>query len=107
VLERQDRVFTALADSTRRQLLTMLATTSPRTATQLAHELPITRQGIVKHLDLLADAGLVRAQTHGREKRYTFSPAPLQSATDWIEAVGKQWEERLARLKDFVEGDEG
>lgn len=105
MLERQDRVFTALADSTRRELLMTLATNSPRTATQLAREFPITRQGIVKHLDLLAEAGLVQSRTQGREKRYSFSPEPLQSASAWIDAVGKQWDERLARLKDFVEGE--
>lgn len=101
----EDRVFSALADTTRRQLLMTLATSSPKTATQLAREFPITRQGIIKHLDLLANAGLVRAQAHGREKRYSFAPEPLQSASEWIEMVGRQWDERLARLKQFVEDE--
>lgn len=103
--QRQDRVFAALADSTRRRLLTTLAESSPKTATQLARDFPITRQGIIKHLDLLADAGLVQAKAQGREKRYSLSPEPLESVSAWIEAIGAQWDERLLRLKNFVEGD--
>ena len=105
MIEIEDRVFTALADATRRRLLTTLAQSSPKTATQLAREFPITRQGIMKHLDLLAHAGLVQAQTKGREKRYVFNPESLQTASVWIESIGKQWDERLQRLKHLVEDD--
>ncbi|MBV9231777.1 MAG: helix-turn-helix transcriptional regulator [Chloroflexi bacterium] len=105
MIESEDRVFTALADSTRRRLLTTLAQSSPKTATQLAREFPITRQGIMKHLDLLAHAGLVQVQTKGREKRYVFDPESLQTASAWIEAIGKQWDERLQRLKNLIEDD--
>jgi predicted transcriptional regulator len=103
MIEIEDRVFAALADANRRRLLTRLAQSSPKTATQLAREFPISRQGIVKHLDLLAHAGLVQAQTKGREKRYLFDPTSLQIASAWIETIGKQWDERLQRLKDFIE----
>jgi predicted transcriptional regulator len=103
MIEIEDRVFTALADATRRRLLTQLAQSSPKTATQLAREFPITRQGIMKHLDLLAHAGLVQVQTKGREKRYVFNPESLQAASAWIETIDKQWDERLQRLKNLVE----
>ena len=105
MIEIEDRVFTALADATRRRLLTRLAQSSPKTATQLAREFPITRQGIMKHLDLLAHAGLVQVQTKGREKRYVFNPESLQAASSWIETIDKQWDERLQRLKSLVEDD--
>jgi predicted transcriptional regulator len=105
MIEIEDRVFTALADATRRRLLTRLAQSSPKTATQLAREFPITRQGIMKHLDLLAHAGLVQVQTKGREKRYVFNPESLQAASAWIETIDKQWDERLQRLKNLVEDD--
>jgi predicted transcriptional regulator len=105
MIEIEDRVFAALADANRRRLLTRLAQSSPKTATQLAREFPISRQGIVKHLDLLAHAGLVQAQTKGREKRYLFDPTSLQIASAWIETIGKQWDERLQRLKNFIEDD--
>ncbi len=103
--ELEDRVFVALADTTRRQLLTTLAQSSPKTATQLAREFPITRQGILKHLDVLAEAGLVQTQTKGREKRYVFNPTSLQAASVWIEEIAKHWDERLQRLKNLVESD--
>jgi len=105
MIEIEDRVFTALADATRRRLLTRLAQSSPKTATQLAREFPITRQGIMKHLDLLAHAGLVQVQTKGREKRYVFNPESLQAASAWIETIDKQWDERLQRLKSLVKND--
>lgn len=105
MIEIEDRVFTALADATRRRLLTTLAQSSPKTATQLACEFPITRQGIMKHLDRLSHAGLVQVQTKGREKRYVFNPESLQAASAWIETIGKQWDERLQRLKQLVEDD--
>ena len=107
MIEIEDRVFTALADANRRRLLSRLAQSSPKTATQLAREFPITRQGIMKHLDLLAHAGLVQVQTKGREKRYVFNPESLQAASAcasaWIETIDKQWDERLQWLKNLVE----
>ena len=104
--ETDDAIFIALADSTRRRLLTTLAERSPTTATQLTREFPLTRQGISKHLDLLAGAGLVRMQTRGREKRYWLSPRPLSEVSDWVDAVNLKWAERMRRLKRLVESDE-
>ena len=105
MIELEDRVFTALADANRRRLLTRLAQSSPKTATQLAREFPISRQGIVKQLDLLAQARLVQVQTRGREKQYLFDPTSLQTASAWIETIGQQWDERLQQLKQFLEED--
>jgi DNA-binding transcriptional ArsR family regulator len=90
-------VFGALADSTRRNLLSALAE-HPATATELAGELPISRQAVVKHLNSLAEAGLVSRQRAGREVRYSVTPAPLSSAVSWIATVGSQWDDRLAAL---------
>src|SRR5260221_11339895 len=105
MIEIEDRVFAALADANRRRLLTRLAQSSPKTATQLAREFPISRQGIIKHLDRLSHAGLVQVQTKGREKQYVFDPHSLQTPSARSESIGKQWDERLQRLKDLVEDD--
>jgi len=102
----EERVFTALADTTRRRLLATLAQNSPKTATQLAEEFPYSRQNIVKHLGILSEAGLVQARHQGRENRYTFNPEPLHNASAFIETIGAQWDARLQRLKDFVENSE-
>jgi DNA-binding transcriptional ArsR family regulator len=92
-----DAVFGALADPTRRALLTRVAA-HPATATELAGGLPISRQAVVKHLGALADAGLLERQRSGREVRYRVTPAPLTDAVSWIAEVGGQWDDRLAAL---------
>src|SRR5262245_15928697 len=107
MLELEEAVFAALADPNRRKLLATLAENSPKTATQLKQEFKITRQGIMKHLDLLAQAGLVQSQTQGREKRYWFTPEPLDNVSAWIKTIGATWEKRLHRLKDLVENEDG
>lgn len=99
-------IFAALADPVRRDLLMKLAEGAPKTATQLAEDYPITRQGIVKHLHILEDAGLVTTHQRGREKRYTFTPEPLGELNDWITAINARWDERLLRLKRFIESED-
>ena len=69
-----DAVFSALADPTRRGLVTRLTRDGPRTATLLARDLPITRQAVVHHLQALGEAGLVDAAREGREVRYRATP---------------------------------
>jgi DNA-binding transcriptional ArsR family regulator len=98
-------IFDALADPTRRDLLVNLAEASPKTATQLAEEYPITRQGILKHLNILEQAGLVAVQQTGREKRYTLTPEPLSDVDEWIKAISAKWDERLLRLKTLLEDE--
>jgi len=97
-----DAVFVALADPTRRRLLERLAT-RPSSATSLAAKFPLTRQAVVKHLGALADAGMVAKQRHGREVRYQLESAPLGEASDWLTTLSARWEQRLLRLKRFVE----
>lgn len=98
-------IFAALADPMRRQLLVNLAQNSPKTATQLAQEFPITRQGILKHLHILEDVGLVTVYQKGREKRYTLTPEPLSELDRWIKDISAKWDERLLRLKAFLEDE--
>jgi DNA-binding transcriptional ArsR family regulator len=99
-------IFAALADPTRRKLLANLAESSPKTATQLAEEYPITRQGILKHLRILEAAGLVAVNQQGREKRYSFTPEPLSELEQWIQDLSGKWDERLLRLKTFLENEQ-
>ena len=96
-------VFAALADATRRQLMGMLAEGGPTTATRLAAALPITRQAVAKHLDVLEAGGLVHATRAGRETRWSLDPAPLDDAAAWIAEVGAGWDRRLAALRETVE----
>jgi DNA-binding transcriptional ArsR family regulator len=90
-------VFEALADPMRRRLLQTISA-SPATATELAGELPISRQAVAKHLSALSQAGLLERQRSGRDVRYRVTPAPLSDAVSWMAGVGGQWDERLERL---------
>src|SRR6185295_16138961 len=94
------------ADPMRRELLVNLAEHSPRTATQLAEKYTITRQGILKHLNILAAAGLVDVHQKGREKRYVLTPAPLSEYDAFVKSLNAKWDRRLSRLKALVEMDE-
>jgi DNA-binding transcriptional ArsR family regulator len=91
-------VFGALADPTRRRLLQAISDRPEATATELASELPISRQAVIKHLSALADAGLLDRERAGREVHYRVTPAPLSDAVSWMAAVGGQWDTRLAAL---------
>jgi DNA-binding transcriptional ArsR family regulator len=96
-------VFSALSDRNRRFLLETLARRETATATELAAELPVTRQAVAKHLAALGQAGLVRATREGRESRYRLTPGPLGEAMAWLVEVGGAWDERLASLRAYVE----
>jgi DNA-binding transcriptional ArsR family regulator len=92
-------VFDALADPTRRAVMRSVAEDGPVTATQLAARLPVTRQAVAKHLDVLGAAGLVTFAREGREVRWTLTPGPLADAVHWMEDVGGAWDRRLSNLQ--------
>jgi DNA-binding transcriptional ArsR family regulator len=94
-----EAVFDALADRTRRSVLRAVAEDGPLTATELAGRLPVSRQAVSKHLDVLAEAGLVRRERDGRDVRFSLDAAPLGDALAWIAAVGSKWDRRLATLE--------
>ena len=97
-----EAVFDALGDPGRRALVASVADRGTATATELAAELPVTRQAVAKQLTALADAGLLRATRAGRETRYEVTPEPLQEAVAWMVEVGSQWDDRLARLGESL-----
>jgi DNA-binding transcriptional ArsR family regulator len=101
----QQDVFAALADPTRRQLVSWLAV-RPATATELAKRLPISRQAVAKHLDVLDEARLVARQRTGRDVRYSLEAERLAAASAWLANVSARWESRLQRLKRYVEEGE-
>jgi DNA-binding transcriptional ArsR family regulator len=96
-------VFGALADPTRLRLLDLIAQHGTATATMLADELPISRQGIVQHLTVLADVGLVAGRREGRERRFHVRSVALSDAAAWMEERAQQWDVRLAAIKGLAE----
>jgi DNA-binding transcriptional ArsR family regulator len=101
--DRAGAVFGALSDPTRRRLLAAIAQHPAATATELAAELPISRQAVLKHLTALGDAGLLDRQRSGREVRYRVTPEPLSDAVSWMAEVGGEWDDRLRSLKRRLE----
>ena len=94
-----DRVFKALADPTRRHLLDRLFERDGRTLTELESELEMTRFGVMKHLRVLEDAGLVVAHKTGREKLHFLNAVPIRLIHDrWID---KYRERRVSALVDL------
>jgi DNA-binding transcriptional ArsR family regulator len=103
-----EQVFAALADPTRRTILSALASGGAATATELADQLPVTRQAIAKHLFLLADAGLVTAE-HGerRRVRYRLPSEPMRVAQQFLAAMANDWDARLDALTQHLNRSAG
>lgn len=99
-----DRVFKALADPTRRFLLDLLFAQDGRTLTALESELEMTRFGVMKHLRLLEDAGLVVTRREGREKLHFLNPVPIRLVHDrWIDKYTERQVTALTDLKSQLE----
>ncbi|WP_336713543.1 ArsR/SmtB family transcription factor [Arthrobacter sp. USHLN218] len=98
-------VFAALGDETRWQILTTLGT-APASASALAAGFPISRQAIVKHLDVLQAAGLVEAARRGREVRYSVLGDRLSSLGRDLERIGSAWDRRLSSIKELAESEQ-
>ena len=99
-----DTVFKALADPTRRSLLDRLFAHDGLTLTQLESELEMTRFGVMKHLKVLEDAGLVVTRRSGREKLHFLNPVPIRQIHDrWIDKYTERRVSALVRLKQELE----
>lgn len=98
-----DAILDALADRTRRAIVTRLADGATTTATELTDAFPMSRQALVKHLQVLREAGLVTSERRGRETRYKLRAEGLQVVTGWLEDISGTWEDRLRRLKAEAE----
>jgi DNA-binding transcriptional ArsR family regulator len=98
-------VFKALADPTRRFLLDLLFEREGRTLTELESQVDMTRIGVMKHLRLLEDAGLVVTRRSGREKLHFLNPVPIRLIHDrWIDKYTGHHVSALADLKTKLEG---
>lgn len=96
-------VFEAVADPTRRAILAQLRAGGSLSVTDLAADLPMTRQAVTKHLDLLRDAGLIRVRRQGRERLHELDARPLQRLDEWLEPYAAFWDDALARLERHLE----
>src|SRR6195256_6385090 len=99
-----DAVFKALADPTRRSLLDELFREDGQTLSALEQRLPMTRFGVMKHLRVLEQAGLVVTRRRGREKLHFLNPIPIRLVHDrWVSKYAEPWVAGLSDLKDRLE----
>src|SRR4051795_8078995 len=99
-----DAVFKAMADPTRRSLLDELYRQDGQTLTSLEGRLPMTRFGVMKHLRLLEEAGLITTRRQGREKLHFLNPVPIQLVHDrWVSKYAEPWAAALTNIKRRLE----
>ena len=99
-----DAVFKALADPTRRSLLDELFNHDGQTLGALERNLPMTRFGVMKHLKVLEEAGLVTTRKRGREKLHFLNPVPIRLIHDrWVSKYAEPWVATLTGLKRTLE----
>lgn len=96
-------VFAALGDETRLSLLTKLGSGQRYSIAELTEGTKLTRQAVTKHLRVLQGVRMVHGTRIGRENLFEFNPQPIHEMTEYLEAISKQWDVALARLKMFVE----
>lgn len=96
-----DHVFRALADPTRRAVLTRLGT-GPAAVSELAAPFEMTLPSFTQHLAVLEDAGLVRSRKRGRVRTYALAPSAFEPAETWMAEQRSRWEGRLDRLDDHL-----
>jgi DNA-binding transcriptional ArsR family regulator len=100
-----DRTFAALADPTRRALLTQLDEQANLSVSELARPFPVTLPAVMKHLDVLSEAGLITRTKTGRTVSCRLNAAPMENAVNWLNRYERFWSAQLDRLAAFVEDD--
>jgi DNA-binding transcriptional ArsR family regulator len=99
-----DEVFKALSDPTRRSLLDALFESDGQTLTALEQGLPMTRFGVMKHLRVLEQAGLIATRRRGREKLHFLNPVPIRLIHDrWVSKYAEPWAATLSGIKHELE----
>lgn len=102
-----DEVFRALADPTRRRLLDELFERDGQSLTELEEGMPMTRFGVMKHLRVLEDAGLITTRRSGRRKLHHLNAVPIRLIHDrWVSKYAQPWAAAISGLKRDLESEE-
>ena len=99
-------VFAAVSDPTRRLILGRLRDEGESSLTTLARRLPMSRQAVTKHVDILVAAGLVTKRVQGRNRLHSLCPEPLREVEDWLAPYAAAWDTRLERLRFHLHGED-
>jgi DNA-binding transcriptional ArsR family regulator len=101
-----DKTFAALADPTRRALLARLEATDGLSVSELAKPFPMSLPAVMKHIDVLADAGLMTRSKVGRTVTCNLNAAAMEAAAGWLNRYARFWNEKLDKLVAFLEEDD-
>ena len=104
--ERLDRTFAALVDPTRRAMLARLEREGSTAVSKLAEPFAIKLPAVMKHLDVLSDAGLITRSKAGRTVTVKLSPKPMKEAMDWLSRYERFWSASIDRLATYAESKE-
>ncbi|MGE3074503.1 MAG: ArsR/SmtB family transcription factor [Dehalococcoidia bacterium] len=96
-------VFAALGDETRLRIVSRLGESPRLSISALSAGEAVTRQAITKHLHVLEGAGLVESTRQGREQLWELKAERVEEARNWLDEISRRWDERLERLRAFVE----
>jgi DNA-binding transcriptional ArsR family regulator len=96
-------LFGALGDPTRLRLVARLSQQGPLSITRLTEGSEVTRQAVTRHLQVLADAGVISGTRDGRESVWALQPGRLEDARRYLDQISRQWDGALVRLRAFVE----
>jgi DNA-binding transcriptional ArsR family regulator len=102
---RLDRTFAALSDPTRRALIAQLSARSSISISELAEPFAMSLPAVMKHLDVLSDAGLITREKTGRTVACRLRAEPMREANEWLERYQRFWSESLDRLAAYLEED--
>ena len=94
-------VFQAIADPTRRDIISLVARNS-MTSNDVAASFDVSRQAISKHIKILMECGILMIDQQGRERYYSLQPKKLAQVADWIEPFRTMWEDKFIRLDDIL-----
>lgn len=98
-------IFAALGDATRLRLIARLSDAGPQSIASLAGGFDMSRQAISKHLRVISEAGLAKCGRRGRETVWQLEQDGLAEARRYLQTISKDWDDKLRRLKHFVESD--
>jgi DNA-binding transcriptional ArsR family regulator len=101
--EADDQLWSAIADPSRRRVLDLLVRGGEASASNLADQVPFSRQAVMKHLAVLEEAGLISRRKSGREVLYQVEAARLDQATRAMAELASQWDRRLDAIKRLAE----
>jgi DNA-binding transcriptional ArsR family regulator len=99
-------VFAALGDDTRLSIVARLSAGGPQSIARLTDAVDVSRQAVTKHLEALAEAGLVRSSKDGRERIWELETRRLADAQRYLDQISSEWDRAIDRLRAFVETDD-